>query len=92
MGAGALVLLALAVTLLGGCGGGGAHATGRHDITAAQLQAMMDDGAPLTIIDLSAADYYATQHIPGSVNLTAEGVDTWSAGMSKALRICTVCT
>ena len=77
-----------------GCGGGGGVAPPgeRQDITAAQLQAMMNDGQPLTVADIGSADEYAVKHIPGSVCLPQADIDTWAPTLDKKMRICTVCT
>lgn len=72
--------VALAVTslLVAGCGGGcetcGNIDTTRQDVSAAQVQMMIDDGNPLQIVDVRTAAEYATGIIPGAVNIPVDQI------------------
>ena len=94
---GAIVGSALGCSLLlalAGCGGSEAPAPTpeRHDITVAELRTMRADGQPLIIVDVQSAEAFAERHIPGSVNVAEDQVETWAQTQSKAARICTACT
>ena len=71
-------LIALAALVAAGCGGGGDTAGNltpqRQDINATQLQTMLDDGAPLQLVDVRTAAEYADEHIPGAVNIPVEDI------------------
>lgn len=77
--------------LLAGCGGGNDYADDITSINAAELALMMEDGEPLTVIDVRSPMEYAAGHIPGSVNLPFEQLDTWARTLSPATRVCLLC-
>lgn len=83
-----------AATALSGCGGActtcGEVLT-RYDITAAELQAMIDDGQPLVLADVRTPAEFATRHIPGAVNLPLEDIETWADTLNPFTRICCIC-
>ncbi|HQK95061.1 MAG TPA: rhodanese-like domain-containing protein [Armatimonadota bacterium] len=62
-----------------------------HEVSPAQLQALMDDGLPLQIIDVRTPAEFAAGHIHGSVNRPLADLDTWAAGIDTPTRICVVC-
>ena len=75
----ALALLVLiAAIMLAGCEGGcatcGVIVPVRADITAGQLQIMMDDGQPLQLVDVRTAAEFATGAIPGAVNIPVDDI------------------
>ncbi len=63
----------------------------RHDVTAAQLQTMMADGGPLTLVDVRSAGEYAAGHIPGSINVPSGGLTAWAATQGPHTRIVCIC-
>jgi rhodanese-related sulfurtransferase len=75
----ALALLILIGTVaIAGCGGGcpncGVIVPVRADITAGQLQIMLDDGKPLQLLDVRTAAEFATGIIPGAINIPVEDI------------------
>jgi rhodanese-related sulfurtransferase len=61
-----------AAGLLAGCGAGtdlGLLPAEVEEITAAELQRMVDRGENITIIDVRSAAEYDSGHIPGSINI-----------------------
>lgn len=90
------VLLGLAGALtalfaLPGCTGSDSLQDAVIRIVAGQLAAMMDDGQPLTVIDVRTPTEYAAGSIPGSVNLPLADLDTWAGTLDKTRRVCCVC-
>jgi rhodanese-related sulfurtransferase len=87
--------LAIIAVVIAGCGGAGVvspvPAPERHDVTAAELQAMMDDGQPLVILDVRTAQEYAAGHIPGAVNAPLADLDAWVSSYNPTDRLATVC-
>jgi len=60
----------IVVSVICGCAGSDAPvAPVRHDVSAAQLETMMADGAPLVILDVRTTAEYDGGHIPGSINI-----------------------
>ena len=91
-----VLLGAVAVgTALSGCGGPvctTCNPPGEAvDISAAQLQAMIDDGQPLVLADVRTPAEFATGHIPGAVNLPLADIDTWAGTLNPFTRICCIC-
>jgi hypothetical protein len=88
-----LILTSLVLVIaLTGCGGGGTEVWARRDVAVPQLQALLLDGQPLTIVDISAESVFATRHIPGSLNIATEQLADWAAAQDRSMRICFVCT
>ncbi len=87
------VLISAAVlAAVAGCGGSHALAPVKpQDISAAELQTMMDDGQPLLLIDVRTQAEFTEGHIPGSVNLPVEEIATWAPTLGKNTRICCIC-
>ena len=87
------VLISAAVlAAVAGCGGSHALAPAeRQDISAAQLQTMMNDGQPLVLADVRTQSEFAEGHIPGSVNLPVEEIATWAPTLNNNTRICCIC-
>ncbi len=63
----------------------------RHDISGAQLQAMMTDGQAIILLDVRSAGEYAAGHIAGSINVPTGTVATWAATQSPSARIVCIC-
>lgn len=63
----------------------------RHDVTAAELQTMIDDGSPIILVDVRSAGEYATGHIEGSINVPLGTVATWAATQRASARIVCIC-
>ena len=61
------------------------------DISAAQLQAMIDDGQPLVLADVRTPLEFATGHIPGAVNLPLDDIVTWASTLNPLTRTCCIC-
>ena len=87
------VLISAAVlAAVAGCGGSHALApVERQDISSAELQTIMDDGQPLVLVDVRTQSEFAAGHIPGSVNLPIEEIETWAPTLGKNTRICCIC-
>lgn len=83
--------LVLAMAALAAAGCGPFDWTVVHEVTPAQLQALMDDGLPLQIIDVRTPAEFATGHIAGSVNRPLAELDTWAAAIDSPTRVCMVC-
>lgn len=64
------VLIFLAFGMLAGCGTGAAK--GYTTIEPEQLQSMIKQGEPMTIVDLREPELYAKGHIPGAINIPFE--------------------
>ncbi len=63
----------------------------RQDVSAAELQLMMADGAPIMLVDVRSAGEYATGHIEGSINVPLGTVATWAATQKASARIVCIC-
>ena len=63
----------------------------RQDITAAQLQTMIDTSQQVTLVDVRSYAEYTAGHIPGSINQPLANIEEWSQGMDKRLAICCIC-
>lgn len=90
---GAMLLVALAllpVYLLAGCGGGDGEVivTG---LSASELQQLMQEEQPLSVVDIREASAYEAGHIPGSINLPAANVATWAKTLDKDTPVCCIC-
>jgi len=73
----ALLVLIAAIALAGcdgGCSSCGVIVPVRADITAGQLQIMLDDGKPLQLLDVRTAAEFATGIIPGAINIPVEDI------------------
>ena len=76
---------------LSGCGGSANPPGEVVDVSAAQLQAMIDDGQPLLLADVRTPLEFATGHIPGAVNLPLGDIDTWASTLNPFMRTCCIC-
>ena len=85
-----LTIGTLAVVGITGCGPN-RTAPVRHDITAAQLQAMMADGQPILLIDVRTSTEFAGGRIPGAVNHPLDAIETWSASLDATARTVLIC-
>ena len=81
----------VAAVVLSGCGGSACLTCEVVDISAAQLQAMIDDGLPLVLADVRTPAEFATGHIPGAVNLPLDDIDTWANTLNPTTRTCCIC-
>jgi rhodanese-related sulfurtransferase len=88
-----LVQMVCAVVLATGCGSDIAllDPPVRTDISAAQLQEMIDDGAPIILIDVRSAGEYAGGHIAGAINVPLGTVQQWASTQSRLDRIVCIC-
>ena len=90
----AMVVLLGAVAVgavLNGCGAAPCTTCEAVDISAAQLQAMIDDGQPLVLADVRTPLEFATGHIPGAVNLPLDDIVTWASTLNPLTRTCCIC-
>ncbi|MFP3904508.1 MAG: rhodanese-like domain-containing protein [Armatimonadota bacterium] len=62
-----------------------------QNITAAQLQEMMNDGQPLVLADVRTQEEYDAGHIPGSLHLPLDEIAQWSQTLDPDTRICCIC-
>ena len=88
-----LVIATTVAAAISGCSGSSQAllAPQRLDISAEQLQIMLDTSQEVVLVDVRSYEEYTTGHIPGSINLPLGDVDQWSEGMSKNLVICCIC-
>jgi rhodanese-related sulfurtransferase len=49
------------------------------NITRTELEQLLAEGAPLTLVDALPQGYYAQQHLPGAINLVESDVDAFAA-------------
>ena len=63
----------------------------RQDITAAQLQTMIDTSQHVALVDVRTNQEYTAGHIPGSINQPLANIDEWSQRISKDTGICCIC-
>lgn len=63
-----LAILGFAIVTLGACSIGGIF----PDLSAADLNKKIDEGAPLLLIDLRTKEEYQRGHIPKAVNLAPD--------------------
>lgn len=88
----ALVGMLASVVLTSGCSSGtGELPAVRQDISAAQLQAMMNDGQTLVIVDVRTPEEFAAGHIPGSVNIPVTELDQRTGELDHETRTVVVC-
>ncbi len=88
-----LIVMAL-VAAVAGCGGSGCPScpsAERQDISAAELQTMMNDGQPLVLVDVRTLSEFEAGHIPGSVNLPLSDIETWAETLNQQTRTCCIC-
>lgn len=88
-----ILALTMFASVIGGCGGGGRAnpPPERHDITAAQLQAMMADGQPLIMLDVRTQTEYDGGHIPGAILAPLADLPNWVGNYHVGDRIVAVC-
>jgi rhodanese-related sulfurtransferase len=63
----------------------------RQDITAAQLQSMIDTSQQVALVDVRTNEEYIMGHIPGTINQPLANIDEWSERISKTTPICCIC-
>jgi rhodanese-related sulfurtransferase len=61
------------------------------EISAAELQALLDDGADVRIVDIRSSPAFARGHIPGSENVPFQQLTTRIEEFADADRVVTVC-
>ena len=81
----------LMAAIIYGCSGGATPAVG-HDISAAQLEAMMADGLPLVILDVRSPAEYDGGHIAGSINIPLSELEVRLNELQIDTRTACVCT
>lgn len=87
------VLAVIAMAIASGCGTDIVllDPPQRHDVSATQLQTMMEDGAPIILVDVRSAGEYAAGHIAGSINVPLGTLATWAATQRASARIVCIC-
>jgi len=90
----ALAGLIVVVALVGGCSSGSGHVppSVRQDITPSQLEAMMNDGQPLVILDVRTVSEYEDGRIPGSVNIPLGELPARLGELAEDARTVCVCS
>ena len=82
----------MAALLLAGCGAADLLLPPvRTDITATQLQAMMNDGQALVILDVRTVQEYQEKHIPGSINIPVGELEQRMGELNPNARTVCVC-
>lgn len=92
---GELLAIVALIAVVAGCGGSSLYPScdpaERVDVSAAELQSMMDDGQPLVLVDVRTAAEFAAGHIPGSINLPRANIEAWAEMLDKQTRTCCIC-
>jgi rhodanese-related sulfurtransferase len=86
----------VSAVLIAGCSGGGGDGSGTltpqvESITAAQLEAMMNDGQALVILDVRTAGEFTAGHLPGAVNIPLADLSGRLGELEQDDRIVCVC-
>jgi rhodanese-related sulfurtransferase len=63
-------------------------------VTRTELEALLAEGRPLTLVDALPQSYYAQQHLPGAVNLVEPDVDALAPALlpDRAQTVITYCS
>lgn len=86
-----VVFLTVAVVAGAGCGSGG-RATGTYStVTVQQLQAQIDAGETMVIVDLREPELFRAGHIPGARNVPFEQFSERVNELSPEANIVMVC-
>ncbi len=83
------------LTGIGICGCSGSDGLAppvRHDVSAAELRAMMADGSPLVDLDVRTTAEYDAGHIPGSLNIPLGDLAGRCAELNATTRTACVCS
>ena len=86
------VIVAAAVSIIAGCSGSSsAPPPTRQDVSSEELQAMIEDGQPLVVLDVRDAGQYDGNHIPDSINIPLLGLEAHLGELDPAVRTVCIC-
>ncbi len=87
--------IAVLVTVVGlaGCGGSTSMPLVGvpQDISAAQLESMLEHDSSIQVVDVRTTSEYESQHIPGSVNIPLDQLSSWMNELDPQERTVCVC-
>ena len=90
-----VTLIIISSMIIGGCGGSsqsGLVPATVQDISAAQLQTLMDGPDELVILDVRSAAEYEAVHIPGSINIPLDELSDRLDELDSRVPVACICS